>query len=43
MVNQNLIIKNQKKGKKDPKVVDADFEDVTDNKEAKKDNDEKSA
>ena len=35
--------KKSKKGKKDPKVVDADFEDVTDNKDAKKDNDEKSA
>ena len=35
--------KKSKKGKKDPKVVDADFEDVTEKKDSDDDNKEKSA
>ena len=35
--------KKTKKGKKDSKVVDADFEDVTEKKDPKDDNKEKSA
>ena len=35
--------KKSKKGKKDSKVVDADFEDVTEKKNPKDDNKEKSA
>ena len=35
--------KKSKKGKKDPKVVDADFEDVTEKQDSDDDNKEKSA
>ena len=42
-LNLEQIQKNQKKEKKDSKVVDADFEDVTEKKDSDDDNKEKSA